>query len=312
MLGLMLLLLWFLVLWIMFRAGWLAIDEFGAYAMFGTAVGTTAMALATVYMAMQNRELVKQNRIMVWRPYYVELIVSVLDPLLESTKSLVAIHRNKSYSWGFELEEQLDGQLTKEVDVLLFKIGGSPQFYLPTHFSLRRLAAGLNERRYSDLLQGDDRLKNSIDQYEKQVIELARLLLGLAEKLLSGELKLKEAVEKYVPLGIQKGEAGYEEELQKNTLYCVEELFKAFLGRRQPYGRPLIRDFLEKNSYSLMQEIYADEGMLNERAQVCKLADSLAGPLEDIDTQLEGIASKYRHDYGITEEMIAMAREASR
>lgn len=319
----MVLVVWLVVVWNELRYS----EQFGAYATFGTALATLALAVATAIMASlnrkqirqntvlieQNRQLVEQSRIAVWRPYYVDLIACVLEPLLQATKGLVAIHRNKSYSWEFKHEEELEGHLPNEVDVELFRLSGPKPFYLPTvSFSLKSFAAGLNERRYSDLLQEHDRLTNSISEYENQVGELARLLLSLAGKMLSGDFNMKKRVQKHIPPNIVKGQPEYEEGIQKNTLHCVKELLNIFLGCPERYGITDVKEFLVKHEDSLMEELAANEGMAREGERARSLADSMAGNLEDIADYLKGLSEKYRRDFAITEEMIAMAREASR
>ena len=322
-LGLILLTIWLLIVWNTIRES----EKFSAYATFGTALATLALAVATTVMASlnrkqirqntalidQNRQLVEHNRIAVWRPYYVELIACVLEPLLQGTKSLVSAHRNKSYSWASKHEVELGGYLPNGIDSELFRIGSSKDFYLPTiHFSLKSSATGLNETRYSDLLQANDRLRYSIGDYEKRVGDFGKLFVGLAERMLSGDLKMKQRTEKNVQRRIVKGQAGYEEELERDTLCCVEGLLRAFLGCPRHYGSQRITDFLERHSHSLMQELMTKEGMVHERERVCSVADSLVALLEDIEEQAEGIADKYRRDFGITEEMISIAREALR
>ena len=73
---------------------WLAI------ATFVLAFFAAVSAVASLLLARQNRKLVEQNRIMVWRPYYVELVALVIDRLLSGVESLKNTQERKGYDWG--------------------------------------------------------------------------------------------------------------------------------------------------------------------------------------------------------------------
>ncbi len=73
--------LWVLVVWIAFRQGLFNTERFAAYAMYGTALGTGLLALATYYMARKNSQLTELTRLSLEKPVIGEIIVYAIEPV---------------------------------------------------------------------------------------------------------------------------------------------------------------------------------------------------------------------------------------
>jgi len=76
-----LLFLWFLIVWVAFRQGLFSIYEFQAYAMYGAALGTGLLAVATFFMARKNSELTQLTRLSLEKPVIGEIIVYTIEPV---------------------------------------------------------------------------------------------------------------------------------------------------------------------------------------------------------------------------------------
>ncbi len=82
-LAVMLLFLWFLSIWLAFRQGLLNVGIFQAYAMYGAALGTGLLAVATVFMAIKNSQLTELTRLSLEKPVIGEIIVYAIEPVEE-------------------------------------------------------------------------------------------------------------------------------------------------------------------------------------------------------------------------------------
>lgn len=80
-LAIIILFLWFIVIWVAFSKGLLADVTFGAYAMYGTALGTALLALATFIMAKRNSQLTELTRLSLEKPLISEIIVDAIEPV---------------------------------------------------------------------------------------------------------------------------------------------------------------------------------------------------------------------------------------
>jgi hypothetical protein len=78
-LAIIILFLWFIVIWVAFRKGLLADVTFEAYAMYGTALGTALLALATFIMAKRNSQLTELTRLSLEKPLISEIIVDAIE-----------------------------------------------------------------------------------------------------------------------------------------------------------------------------------------------------------------------------------------
>jgi len=81
MLAAALLFLWFLVIWVAFKQGLLNIELLQAYAMYGVALGTGLLAVATVFMARKNSQLTELTRLSLEKPVIGEIIVYAIEPV---------------------------------------------------------------------------------------------------------------------------------------------------------------------------------------------------------------------------------------
>jgi hypothetical protein len=78
---LILLFLWFIAIWVAFSKGLLTNVIFGTYAMYGTALGTALLALATFIMAKNNSQLTELTRLSLEKPLIGEIIVDTIEPV---------------------------------------------------------------------------------------------------------------------------------------------------------------------------------------------------------------------------------------
>ena len=78
-----LLFLWFLIVWVAFRQGLLNVGIFQAYAMYGAALGTGLLAVATVFMAIKNSQLTELTRLSLEKPVIGEIIIYAIEPVEE-------------------------------------------------------------------------------------------------------------------------------------------------------------------------------------------------------------------------------------
>ena len=76
-----LLFLWFILVWVAFSQGLLNIEVFKAYAMYGTAVGTGLLAVATVFMVRKNSQLTELTRLSLEKPVIGEILVYAIEPV---------------------------------------------------------------------------------------------------------------------------------------------------------------------------------------------------------------------------------------
>ena len=82
-LAVVLLFLWFLSIWLAFGQGLLNVGIFQAYAMYGAALGTGLLAVATVFMAIKNSQLTELTRLSLEKPVIGEIIVYAIEPVEE-------------------------------------------------------------------------------------------------------------------------------------------------------------------------------------------------------------------------------------
>jgi len=265
------------------------------------AAGTLLLAIVALITLLQNRALVKQNRIAVWRPYYTELIATVIDPLLKSTEASARIHKRRQYSWQSTDEKKLREDLPDLEDLEPFRLDAD-RFHLPTlGLHLEGWAGSLSQARYSDFKQAHGGLTHAIEKYNEDSKRLEGVLLALAKELLSSELGLEGRVR--ADLVNQSG-------LRKNTLFCAEEIWKALLQGTELGGPGQIRQFLQARGASLMQKVQANDSVMKKHHQACQQADHLAAQVESIEADLRAAKDKYTLDFGITEEMVTRsARE---
>lgn len=76
-----LLFLWLVLVWVVFNRGLLDVETFKAYAMYGTAVGTGLLAVATVFMVRKNSQLTELTRLSLEKPVIGEIIVYTIEPV---------------------------------------------------------------------------------------------------------------------------------------------------------------------------------------------------------------------------------------
>lgn len=76
-----LLFLWFLIVWVAFSQGLLNIEMFQAYAMYGVALGTGLLAIATIFMVRRNSQLTELTRLSLEKPVIGEIIVYTIEPV---------------------------------------------------------------------------------------------------------------------------------------------------------------------------------------------------------------------------------------
>lgn len=267
---------------------------------FWLALATFLLALATVWLGIENRRLVKQNRIAVWRPYYAELIACVVDPLSGAAQTLAQTHESRNYPWERLHEKEIDKMVPKLDDASLFE-SESPYFRLPRlDFDLESRASNLNKRRYNDFKQDHDRLAESINKYNEDAKHLGGVLLALARELLAPEVELKVKV---------RASTGDEEKLQLNTLRCAEAIWKALLQERELEGPAQIRQFITEHGPSLMQRLYTIDRVMDKRQKAWQQADDLARQLNRIEIELRAVRDSYTRDFAITDDMVATVRD---
>lgn len=80
-LAIIILFLWFIIIWVAFRKSLLADVTFEAYAMYGIALGTASLALATFIMAKRNSQLTELTRLSLEKPLISEIIVDAIEPV---------------------------------------------------------------------------------------------------------------------------------------------------------------------------------------------------------------------------------------
>jgi hypothetical protein len=80
-LAIIILFLWFIAIWMAFSKGLLTNVIFESYAMYGTALGTALLALATLIMARNNSRLTELTRLSLEKPLIGEIIVDAIEPV---------------------------------------------------------------------------------------------------------------------------------------------------------------------------------------------------------------------------------------
>ena len=80
-LAIIILFLWFIAIWMAFSKGFLTNVIFESYAMYGTALGTALLALATFIMARNNSRLTELTRLSLEKPLIGEILVDAIEPV---------------------------------------------------------------------------------------------------------------------------------------------------------------------------------------------------------------------------------------
>jgi len=120
-LALMLLVVWLVIVWNVLRGS----EQFGAYAAFGTAAATVLLALGTALMVRESmasrkltEELVRQNRQLRERPHALDLLVSVVIPILQCAEQIINMHNTKEYRWHYYASKP---EIIKEEELPIFQ-----------------------------------------------------------------------------------------------------------------------------------------------------------------------------------------------
>jgi hypothetical protein len=166
-LALVVLLLFFLSTWLLFRWKVLTLQEFTAYATFGTALGTTALALATFYMAGNTSQQMELTRLSLEKPVIAELIVRTIDPLQDSLNDRYE-EAQDYYLYDIPMPFLI------EKDVML-----SPP-HTPKDWGIGMIDKGT---RYADLERLYPQICADIQAYEKALRELRSKLINILDKI---------------------------------------------------------------------------------------------------------------------------------
>ncbi|MBA7669074.1 hypothetical protein ES703_77202 [subsurface metagenome] len=76
-----LLFVWLIIVWVGFSRGLWDVETLKAYAMYGTAMGTGLLAVATVFMIKKNSQLTELTRLSLEKPVVGEIIIYTIEPV---------------------------------------------------------------------------------------------------------------------------------------------------------------------------------------------------------------------------------------
>jgi uncharacterized coiled-coil protein SlyX len=154
------------------NAGWLS------------AISTLLLAAITLWLAYQNHTLIQQNRILASRDRVVELIGSVIDPLLDRLRDLEHTAKTRGHPWAVSDEDFAAREIPKE-QLELFDLGQNRFYYpAPVLGVLKPLLDGYSTlfepQRFVEFEQQHPDLIREIRELEHRLPPLTRSVRNLA------------------------------------------------------------------------------------------------------------------------------------
>ena len=283
------------------------------------AMGTLALAIATVVIVRQNKELLEHNCLLLEMSPIKELIISVINPIRASASSQKISFETKNFFEYREAKNRNDAgkYLKTDKDAELLQIGANA-FLLPTAFShLHKLSQNVNQTLYEDFKRRFNALGSKVDTCDPQGVK--GLLLELFQAILSQNFrnKVKKIAETSNTAyeAIQPCDSGWAERkleifcayLVLNKLLVSETNFQQFSFRHYVgviENEQRLEEFWRENSEALMTIAYADENIVRKVSQVLQESDRLRLELEEVENQLSEEKNRLRLKYNFTEKEI--------
>lgn len=298
---------WLGVVWISFLQGDIKLETLTAYAMFGTALVTLLVAVATYLVAREtrasrklNEAMIKENRKLAEAPRIRELIIRVINPLLESVASIGRCHEKREYEWIRPDLERAKELLGNEQEALIFQIGVESASFPYPRLTIKEISIShqLNQALYRDFRNMHPSLTERIGKADREVVKkgFERLLLDLAKEIFSPELRRK--VETWL-------EPENQNALQELTLSTERLAFNELMGTSEEFLRDQIdtrhRNFWVEHKDSIMEGL-TSRNIKDKVEQITKEARSFANELKSIETELTQIKNGYQQEYHLTHE----------
>jgi hypothetical protein len=314
-----LLALWFIVVWTAFGQGNIKSEELTAYAMFGTALATLLLAVATAFMARETKTsrkltetLTEENRKLAEAPRIRELITRGVNPLVESVEKIKGYHERREYDWittDLGVAKELLGG---DQDVAVFQRGdfqhGYNHAFFPHPWITVEQHAGtfqaLNEALYGDLGRMHPSLIDSIQKYDKKAEDFMTLLLDLAKAILSQESEERGGYGKIWERYMEGWGSINGFEMQALTLSVACLTFNNMLGASEKFSHEQVkserhRDFWREHKDFIIEKI-TSRNVKDKAEHMAKDADDLAEELRGIEAELSQIKNRYRDEYHLT------------
>jgi len=315
-LAIILAILWLMVVWISFVRGDIKLEALTPYAMFGTAMVTLLLAVATYLMVREtsasrklNEKLIEENRKLAEAPRIRELIIRVINPLLQSVEEIRGCHERREYMW-ITPDLGIAKRLLIAEEASIFQIRAESAFFPHPRLAIEQNASVFdqpNQALYRDYKKIHSSLTERIERHDKKAEGFRHLLLDLAKEILSPNFK--GIVESWRDLASKS-------ELRELTLSMACLAFNELLGASEKfsYDQPGVRRFKDfwmdkgppplssTHGDFLMQERCNSTNIKDKVEQITKEADGLVKELKRIEADLLQIRDGYQQEYHLTHE----------
>lgn len=284
--------------------------ELQAYATYGMALGTAALALGTFFMAFSSRQMAKEIRYERGQPRATEFVAMILDPLIERVREIEALVRERDFGWDqWPLDGRAD-QVVTESEVTRFQVTDKEEsrYFVPyaniVVFEELYLALYRFEwRRQKEFRKRYKRLSNQIQKYDGLAREFRLLLGGLANDIYSA-LTQSRALE-----SLEARLRPYIVGIAFNQMALAKQKFDSFVSH---FGvnaeRDKAKSFYTENAPSVEQSLMPQKD--NMVIQIDKECNKLEKVLSRIEVQLKKEREKLCEEFLISEIDIDSLRKS--
>lgn len=283
-----------------------------------TALGTGLLALATLFMARNTREMVQETAYERGQMRMTEFIAVVIDPLIELVKEVVYDIDIRYFTWHeFPLEQGVERVLKAE-NLDKFKVENQianeevavKRYYIPyapIEIFGERLnldSRGFEFRRKHELEEKYKDLNKEILAYDKQVGSFSQMLGDIAVFIhsLLAELESFCSLEKNLQLRVI--------EISFFQMVLPSDGFEKFLSRFSTNEESSsARDYYMTNRTLIQDALFPK--LNKSREHLDSMCSNLKKRLESIASMLEDIRAHLGEQYLISESAIKQIRKAS-